>query len=71
VSTYSIFILRVEFHIARVQAKSFRRFPHHTKGWAGLMNYEERQQRDLLNYQYTTPYRGGALSELYARKSVM
>jgi hypothetical protein len=30
------------------------------------MNYKERQQGVLLNYQYTSRYRNPALSELYA-----
>jgi hypothetical protein len=34
------------------------------------MNYKERQQAVLLNYQYTSRYRNPALSELHARSEL-
>jgi len=33
---YSFFILCTESHVARMQIKCCRTWPHHTEGWAGL-----------------------------------
>jgi len=35
--SYSFFILRTEFHVARIQIKFCRIYPHYMKGRAGLM----------------------------------